>query len=46
VWAELLDPQSRNRKCRPAVIFTPTDEIYEGRVKLLESGDNEAATKG
>lgn len=27
VWVELLDPQGRNRKCRPAVIVTPTTDI-------------------
>ena len=29
VWVELLDPQSRNRKCRPAVIVTPDADIRE-----------------
>jgi mRNA-degrading endonuclease toxin of MazEF toxin-antitoxin module len=27
VWAELLDPQGRNPKRRPAVVVTPTAEI-------------------
>jgi mRNA-degrading endonuclease toxin of MazEF toxin-antitoxin module len=27
VWVELLDPQGRNRKCRPAVIVTPDVDI-------------------
>jgi mRNA-degrading endonuclease toxin of MazEF toxin-antitoxin module len=27
VWAELLDPQGRNPKRRPAVVLTPTAEI-------------------
>ncbi len=27
VWVELLDPQGRNRKCRPAVIVTPNADI-------------------
>ena len=27
VWVELLDPQGRNRKCRPAVIVTPDTDI-------------------
>ena len=27
VWVELLDPQGRNPKCRPAVIVTPDEEI-------------------
>ena len=27
VWVELLDPQGRNRKCRPAVIVTPDADI-------------------
>jgi mRNA-degrading endonuclease toxin of MazEF toxin-antitoxin module len=29
VWVELLDPQSRNSKCRPAVIVTPDADISE-----------------
>jgi mRNA-degrading endonuclease toxin of MazEF toxin-antitoxin module len=29
VLTDVLDPQSRNRKCRPVVIVTPTDEISE-----------------
>ena len=29
VWVELLDPQGRNRKCRPAVIVTPDTDIRE-----------------
>lgn len=33
VWVELLDPQGRNPKARPAVILTPTAEIQpEGTV--------------
>jgi mRNA-degrading endonuclease toxin of MazEF toxin-antitoxin module len=27
IWVELLDPQDRNRKCRPAVIVTPDADI-------------------
>lgn len=27
VWVELLDPQGRNRKCRPGVIVTPDADI-------------------
>jgi mRNA-degrading endonuclease toxin of MazEF toxin-antitoxin module len=27
VWVELLDPQGRNPKCRPAVIVTPDADI-------------------
>ena len=27
VWVDLLDPQGRNRKCRPAVIVTPDADI-------------------
>lgn len=27
VWVEVLDPQGRNRKCRPAVVVTPDAEI-------------------
>ena len=27
IWVELLDPQGRNPKRRPAVILTPTSEI-------------------
>lgn len=30
VWVELLDPQGRNPKCRPAVIITATEEIKPG----------------
>ncbi|HEX5271744.1 MAG TPA: type II toxin-antitoxin system PemK/MazF family toxin [Gemmataceae bacterium] len=30
VWVELLDPQSRNVKCRPAVVVTPDEEIQDG----------------
>ena len=29
VWVELLDPQGRNRKCRPAVIVTPDADIRD-----------------
>jgi mRNA-degrading endonuclease toxin of MazEF toxin-antitoxin module len=29
VWVELLDPQDRNRKCRPAVIVTPDGNIRD-----------------
>ena len=29
VWVELLDPQSCNAKCRPAVIVTPDADIRE-----------------
>ena len=29
VWVELLDPQGRNRKCRPAVVVTPDGEIKD-----------------
>ena len=28
VWAELLDPQERNPKVRPAVVLTSTSEIH------------------
>jgi len=28
VWAELLDPQGRNPKVRPAVVLTSTSEIH------------------
>ena len=28
VWVELLDPQGRNPKRRPAVVLTPTAEIH------------------
>jgi mRNA-degrading endonuclease toxin of MazEF toxin-antitoxin module len=28
VWVELLDPQSRNRKCRPAVIISPDTDLH------------------
>ncbi|MDY3552718.1 type II toxin-antitoxin system PemK/MazF family toxin [Gemmata sp. JC717] len=30
VWVELLDPQGRNPKRRPAVVLTPTAEIEPG----------------
>lgn len=30
VWVELLDPQGRNPKVRPAVVLTPTAEIRPG----------------
>lgn len=30
VWAEVLDPGGRNRKRRPAVILTPSDELGPG----------------
>jgi mRNA-degrading endonuclease toxin of MazEF toxin-antitoxin module len=29
VWVEVLDPQSRNRKCRPAVIVSPDADIRD-----------------
>jgi len=33
---EVLDPQGRNPKCRPAVILTPTEEITpDGEVILV-----------
>lgn len=36
VWVELLDPQDRNRKCRPAVIVTPDADIRDdGEVWLV-----------
>ena len=36
IWVELLDPQGRNPKCRPAVIITPTDEITpDGEVRVV-----------
>lgn len=36
VWVELLDPQSRNRKCRPAVIVTPDADIQaDGEVWIV-----------
>lgn len=31
VWVELLDPQGRNPKVRPAVVVTATPEITDGR---------------
>lgn len=31
VWVELLDPQGRNPKRRPAVVLTPTAEIRADR---------------
>lgn len=36
VWVELLDPQGRNPKCRPAVIVTPDEEIQtDGEVWVV-----------
>lgn len=36
VWVDLLDPQGRNPKCRPAVIITPDPEIVpDGVVKVV-----------
>ncbi len=36
IWAELLDPQGRNPKCRPAIIITPTDDITpDGKVRVV-----------
>ena len=36
VRVEVLDPQNRNPKCRPAVIVTPTEEIRaDGDVVLV-----------
>ena len=36
VWVELLDPQGRNPKCRPAVIITQTDEITpDGEIRVV-----------
>ena len=29
VWVELLDPQGRNPKCRPAVVVTPDTDIRD-----------------
>lgn len=45
VWVELLDPQGRNPKVRPAVILTPTNEITPtGEVQVLAiTGDTTAA---
>lgn len=36
VWVELLDPQGRNPKCRPAVIVTPDAEFQpDGEVWVV-----------
>jgi mRNA-degrading endonuclease toxin of MazEF toxin-antitoxin module len=36
VWVELLDPQSRNPKCRPAVVLTPDADIRaDGEVLVV-----------
>ena len=36
VWVELLDPQGRNPKCRPAVIVTPDADIRaDGEVWIV-----------
>lgn len=45
VRVEILDPQNRNPKCRPAVILTPTEEIrLDGEVVLVAiSGSVNAA---
>jgi mRNA-degrading endonuclease toxin of MazEF toxin-antitoxin module len=45
VRVEVLDPQNRNPKCRPAVIVTPTEEIDpDGDVVLVAiSGSVNAA---
>jgi mRNA-degrading endonuclease toxin of MazEF toxin-antitoxin module len=29
VWVELVDPQSRNPKCRPAIIITPDADLRD-----------------
>ena len=47
VWVELLDPQGRNPKIRPAVVITPTDDITdEGSVHVIgiTSQTNESAS--
>lgn len=45
VWVELLDPQGRNPKCRPAVTVTPDAEIKpDGEVWVVSiSSQCEAA---
>lgn len=44
VRVEVLDPQNRNPKCRPAVIVTPTEEISaDGDVLLVAITGNVAA---
>jgi mRNA-degrading endonuclease toxin of MazEF toxin-antitoxin module len=36
VWVELVDPQGRNPKCRPAVIVTPDEDIrVDGEVWVV-----------
>ncbi len=36
VWVELIDPQGRNPKCRPAVVVTSDEEIRdEGEVWVV-----------
>jgi mRNA-degrading endonuclease toxin of MazEF toxin-antitoxin module len=37
VWVELLDPQGRNPKIRPAVIVTQTEEITDDGVVVVVS---------
>src|SRR5262245_41000781 len=34
VWVELLDPQGKNPKVRPAVILTPNEEIVAGTITV------------
>jgi mRNA-degrading endonuclease toxin of MazEF toxin-antitoxin module len=45
VRVEVLDPQNRNPKCRPAVIITPTEKIRpDGEVVLVAiTGSTNAA---
>lgn len=45
VRVEVLDPQNRNPKCRPAIIITPTEEIRaDGDVDLVAiTGSTNAA---
>ncbi len=36
VWVEMVDPQGRNSKCRPAVIVTPSEDLRpEGAIWVV-----------
>jgi mRNA-degrading endonuclease toxin of MazEF toxin-antitoxin module len=36
IYVDLLDPQGRNRKRRPAVVVTPTEEIVpDGEIVVV-----------
>jgi hypothetical protein len=31
IWVEVADPSGKNKKCRPAVVLTPTAEVRAGQ---------------